>query len=107
MWVSCSSCGECTNLPEALIKYRVYGSATSSNIKEVQEDCARRIMQEQLDKLHLSLTPETEKIHMYLMSRRGVKYDISIKKWLQQIIDANKKYMVYDQKILERILWNK
>ena len=107
MWVSCSDYGECINLNEVLLKYRIHNSSISLGKREIQVDCARRIMQEQLDKLHLTLTSDIEKIHMNLMMRKGVEYDVSIKSWLQQIIDANKKYKVYDQRILEKVLWDK
>lgn len=107
MWVSCSEYENCANIEDYLLEITVREGTISTAKKEIQEQCAINIVQEQLDKLHLKLTDATRPIHMHLMVRKGIRYDIAIKKWLKQIIEANKKYKVYDQKILEKVLWNK
>ena len=106
MWVSCSEVGECANINETLLNYRVHNKAVSSDRKELQKNIAIQIMQEQLDRLHLELTEETTEIHKdFLLFRK--KYHPEIKNWIKTIINHNKIYKIYDHKKLKRILWNK
>lgn len=106
MWVSCSEHAECTNLQETLLYYRVHGKAVSNDKKELQKNIACQIMQEQLDKLHLELTEETAEIHKdFLFNRK--EYSIKCKKWIKTLLKYNKKYNVYDQKKMKKILWEK
>ena len=107
MWVSCSEYENCANIEDYLAEITVREGTISTSKKETQEQCAVNIVQEQLDKLHLTLTEETKPIHMHLMVRKGISYDIAIKKWLRVLLDANKKYKVYDQKLMENILYKK
>lgn len=106
MWVSCSEFGECANIPETLLNYRIHGQAVSSDKKELQKNIAIRIMQEQLEKLHLELTEEFADFHKdFLFSRK--KYNIKYKKWIKILLKSNKNYKVYNQKKFRDILWKK
>lgn len=106
MWVSCSRIGECANVPEILFKYRIHKKAVSSDKKETQNDCAKMIMAEQLSWLGLGLPENWEKIHYgFFIGRK--KYNIETKYWVEKIISNNKKYKVYNQTILEKLLWEK
>lgn len=107
MWISCSRYGECSIVPEVLLRYRVHDRAISSSKKEIQEDCCNRIIQEQLNELHLTLTDETKLYHIRLLSSVRKPYDIRIKKWMKEIIAANKRYKIYNRRVLKRLLWNK
>ena len=106
MWKTCNDCAKCANVPEVLLKYRVHGNAISSSKKSIQKDCTKRIIQEQLDRLHLTLTDEIAPYHMSLLTARK-PYDIRIKEWMKEIINANQKYQVYNQSILIKLLHEK
>ena len=106
MWVSCSEVAECTNLPETLLYYRVHNKAVSNVKKEQQRNIALQIMQEQLKKIGLDLTDEYSEIHRdFIFSRKP--YDLKINSWIKKIIEHNKIHRVYNQKKLEKTLWNK
>ncbi len=106
MWVSCSEVAECANIPETLLNYRVHGKAVSNDRKDLQNNIAIQIMQEQLDKLNIKPGKEYESIHKdFLYSRKP--YDIKCKKWIKMLLSQNKRYKVYDQRKMKKILWKK
>lgn len=106
MWISCSEVAECANLSETLLNYRVHGKAVSNDKKELQKNIAYQIMQEQLDKLHISLTEEYADIHKDFLSTRK-EYNTECKKWIKTLLKYNKKYNVYNQKLFKKILYKK
>ncbi len=106
MWVSCSSVGDCANLPEILFKYRIHNKAVSSDKKAVQKECAKNIIGEQLSWLRLTLPENWEDIHYGFFNGRK-KYDLATKDWIKKIIGQNKRFNVYNQTELEKLLWNK
>ncbi len=106
IWVSCSEVAECANLQETLLFYRVHGKAVSSDKKELQKNIAYQIMQEQLDKLHISLTEEYADIHKDFLSTRK-EYNTECKKWIKTLLKHNKKHNVYNQKLFKKILYKK
>lgn len=106
MWVSCSEVAECANIPETLLNYRVHGKAVSSDKKELQTNIALQIMQEQLDKLGITLTQEYAAIHKdFLFSRK--EYSADCKKWIKKLLKHNKIHKVYNQKLFKKVLWEK
>lgn len=106
MWVSCSRVGECSNVPEVLFRYRVHNKAISSNKKNAQMECTKGIMNEQLNWMQLSLPDDWEIIHHgFFIGRK--KYDLRYKEWIQKIISNNKRYHIYNQDLLEELLWSK
>ena len=106
MWKMCNDCAKCAIVSEVLLKYRVHGNAISSSKKSIQDDCTKRIIQEQLDKLHLTLTDDLTPYHVGLLTARK-PYDIRIKEWMKEILYANQKYQVYNQSILKKLLHKK
>ncbi len=106
MWVTCCNYGECANLKETLLYYRVHNGAVSSGKSDKQRDCTILNMKEQLESLHVELTSEYEDIHYNFLLKRQ-PYDLRYQKWLETIILQNKKYKIYGQKKLEEILWGK
>lgn len=107
MWVSCSAVSECCIIPEILVNMRVSNSQISSAKKDEQELCAEMIVQEQLDKLHLTLSDDIKQYHMHLFARKRTEYNIAIKVWFKDIISTNKTYKVYNHKLLKKLLWKK
>ena len=106
MWVSCSEVAECANIPETLLKYRVHNKAVSSDRKELQKNIAIQIMQEQLDNLHIKLDEESTDIHKdFLFSRKP--YNVKYKNWIKTLLIQNRKYKIYNQKKMRKILWKK
>lgn len=106
MWVSCSRLGECANVPEVLFRYRIHNKAVSNEKKDMQMDCTKRIIAEQLSWLELELPDEWEKIHFGFLTGRKI-YDLHIKEWLERIILGNRIHKIYNQKLLEKVLWEK
>ena len=105
MWVTCSQYGECINYPETLLYYRIHGGAVSSSKAAIQHNCVIMNMREQLSSIGIELTEEYEDIHFKFMSNR--EHNLKYKEWLLLLIKQNKKYGVYNQKYLEKILWEK
>lgn len=106
MWVDCSRAGECRNIPEILVKYRIHDKAISSDKKDLQDECAKNIMAEQLAWLGLDLPEDWENLHWGLLTGRK-PYDLRYRKWIKTIIKANKKHKVFNHKKLKNILWSK
>lgn len=106
MWISCNRYSECAIVPEVLLQYRVHKSAITVTKKDIQNDCVYRIIQEQLDLLHLTLPEELKQYHLNLLTSRK-PFDLRIKKWMKEIINANKTYQQYNKKFLKKILMKK
>lgn len=96
MLVRCSHYGKCDICPEVLLKYRTHGNQVSSQHKAEQIKYDYQIIQDQLDELHLVLPEEIRDLHLrYLQVKKP--YDKRLRRWLCQIIKANRKYGVYNQ----------
>ena len=106
MWVDCSRVGECSNVSEVLLKYRIHDKAVSTDKKAVQTECAKSIMTEQLSWLGLELPDDWETVHYGLLTGRKPFY-LRYKQWIETIIKHNKKHKVYNHKKLKKVLWNK
>ncbi len=106
MWISCSEKYNCYIIPEFLVNIRVREGTISTSKKGIQDDCVLRIIQEQLDKLHLTLTEEVKPYHVQLLTSRK-PYNILIKKWMMRIIVSNKQYKIYNQRLLKKLLLDK
>ncbi len=104
MWVSCAKHAPCAIVPEVLLKFRRHSDSVSAAKRDRQIEYAYQIIQGQLDALHLTLPDDMKEFHRGLFKDRK-PYDIRIKKWIEQMITANRKYKVYHQKKFERILW--
>ena len=104
MWVDCAWRARCAVVPEVGLKFRRHEKSASSAKKESQDDFAFRVIQSQLDALHLTLTDELKPLHFRLLTHKRRPYDIRIKRWLDKIVSANKRYKVYDRKTLLRML---
>lgn len=103
LWISCARHAVCCCIPDVLLKYRVHGLAVSSKKRAMQDDCLYRIIQEQLDELHLKLNDEVKPLHReFLYTRHPLS--IRLIRWLNSIISANKKYRVYNQKKLKKLI---
>ncbi len=106
MWVECSKFGELKNLDEILLKYRVHNNAVSVSKQNIQEECAKNIMAEQLSLIGLKLPDNWKPLHWGLLSERK-PFNLDIKCWIKQIIQQNKIHKIYDQRTLEKLLWDK
>ena len=106
LWVSCSQVADCVILPEILLKYRVHDKQISIAKKEIQRKNHDRVVQEQLEWLHLPAT-EVTLWYQYVLTFNSQPYDSNIKEWIKKIIRANKKYRIYNQSLLKKILWAK
>ena len=106
MWVTCCNYGECINMKETLLYYRVHGGAVSSAKTDKQYACAIMNMKEQLNDIGVELTAENEEIHYNFLLKRQ-PYDLQYKRWLEKLISQNKEFKVYNEKYLEDVLRKK
>lgn len=106
MWVTCCNYGECVNLEETLLYYRVHGGAVSSSKTDKQYACAIMNMKEQLSMLGIELATEDEGLHYNFLLKRQ-PYDLRYRHWIENIISHNKEYKIYSQDKLETVLWKK
>lgn len=106
IWIDCNRVAKCTSLSDVLFKYRIHDGAISSSKKTTQDDCARRIMEEQLAWINLSLPNNWETIHRgFFVGRK--EYDLNQRNWIKTIIAANSKHKIYQQSLLKKMLWKK
>ena len=104
--MDCVKYGNFDFIQDFLLKYRVHDKSITQSKKAAQDKCVYRIIQEQLDSLHLSLTENLFYSHRNYFRKHDV-YNSRLKKWIKQIIRANKKYKIYNQKKLKSLLWNR
>ena len=106
IWIDCNRTAKCTSLSDVLFKYRIHDGAISSSKKATQDDCAKRIMEEQLAWIKLSLPNNWETIHRgFFVGRK--EYDLNQRNWIKTIIGANRKHKIYQQSLLKKMLWKK
>ena len=101
MLVSCAEHGRCAVIPDVLFKYRIHDKSASSTKKRMQNHYDYQIIQEQLDELHLVLPEELKELHHRYL-QKVMPYGKNMKNWLEEIIKANEKYKVFNQKKLKK-----
>lgn len=106
MLVSCADHARCAVIPDVLLHYRVHKKAASAMKKKAQRKYDYEIIQEQLDRLHLVLPEELKELHHRYLQKVKL-YDTKMWKWLEDIIKANKKYQIYNQDKLQRIIYTR
>ena len=106
MWVECSKYGDCVNLPDVLLKYRLHANAVSSDKKQEQRSCMLGILAEQLAEIGISADSTQLALHENLLFARQ-KYSIEYKNWIKYIIKKNNEYRYFNHKKLKKILWKK
>ena len=108
MWVDCSAFGDIGILQYVVLRYRNENSKhriTTSKEKEMKK-CCQNIQEEQLKKINVKLTNDKFQYHYRLLGGRK-PYDITYKKWINSLINHNKKYKVYSQEVLKKLLHNR
>lgn len=104
MWTICSKYANCYINPCVLLNYRQHSKNISFSKANEQKECAIQIIQKQLGLLNLSLTDDLKPLHFRFLNEQR-PYNSKIKKWLRKIIKANKKYNIYNHRMLKNILW--
>ena len=110
LWTRCSRIANFYILPEYLLKYRIHDTSISVSKRSTQKECDYYIIQNQLNHLHLTLKDSVKDLHLFFPTIwihffEGNLYDKNFKKWLKEIIKANRKYRYYNQKKLKKTLW--
>lgn len=110
LWTRCSKIANFHIVPKYLFKYRLHSASISRSHEKRQREYDYEIIQNQLAPLHLSLKENVRELHIIFPSvwiswHKGKLFDNTFKKWLKEIIKANKKYKQYDQKKLKKTLW--
>ena len=102
MWVQLSRIGRCTNIHKILLNYRVHGGQTSQKLRtKTVSEYDWIVMKEQFDALGLVLSEQEEQ--MLRRDYRSAQVDaLAYCRWLQRLVEANRKTQVYDQQKLEQ-----
>ena len=106
MWVSCVQVADCKILPEILLYYRIHEKSITVEKREEQNLCRNQIIAEQLERLHLRATDSVFR-YQNTLAFNTKSYDPNIKGWIRQLLESNKTYKIYDEKIFKSILWEK
>ncbi len=97
MYIDCCRIGECTNIPEILLQYRVHKSQTTNQYNALHKECDRRIIDEQLSWLGLKIPNGLYDLHNGFL--RGISpHDPHLYAWLRTIIRENNRKKVFDTK---------
>lgn len=107
MWVDCIRYADCEIIQDYLIQYRTHSDSVTVAKRKLQDDCALRIIQYQLDCLHLFLSEENQPTHFRFLYANNKRLTKGMKDWLRKISNSNRKYKVYDQKKLMKIIWTR
>lgn len=106
LWVRCSLLGKIYELPEILLKYRVSSTQASSVDRSEQNNLARNVRINILNKLGIFPTKREYLLH-YSLSKT-LKDDtfsvLEIWEWCEKLINSNKKHHKYDQKLFENVI---
>ena len=98
------------NIPKVLLLYRLHTDNVSNIHAKEQAGGARVIRQAELEKL--GLQPTLDELFVHNSSRPKNNTDIKTfltmqEKWLQKIIDANKKSHIYKEKSLRKVIYKR
>lgn len=104
MWTQCSKYANCFIIQETLLQYRIHNNSITCSKRDYQKKYVFQIVQIQLSVLHLQLPNNIKDAHI-LFPKGEAQFSITLKKWIKQIINANKKYQVFNHKKIKKILW--
>lgn len=106
LWVDCSKYAKCVIFPEVLVVYRAHEKAISVAEIKTQRAYFRQIIKEQLKELHLELTDQNFSA-FWCLGHNKDPYQKATKQWIKDLLSANERYHVYNQKILKQVLTEK
>ncbi len=104
MWTRCADCGAAGILEQTVLKYRGVQNGERITVKHAaeMERCAYNTQKKLFTRLHTELTEDTFRLNLRLLAGRK-PYDIRYKQWMDLLLRRNKKYNLYDQKIMKRL----
>ena len=106
MWVDCVRYGEFAMITEPLVRRRVRQKSITMSSGGLQEFYRWRIIEEQLDKLHYTLSEENKKYYNCLHSPRK-KYSLRTKEIIKGLIFSNNSQCIYKHRIFKNYLWRR
>ena len=104
MWTRCADRGKPGILERPVLKYRMSGDSNQITVLHAKEMeiCVKNVYVHLLRRLDIELTQEFYPLHLRLLADRK-PYDIRYKTWMNMLLKQNKKYKIYDQKIMRRL----
>ncbi len=101
-----SRIGAITNIPEALVLYRLHNGQISSSNSRLQEIYADQIRLRQLSFLKLRPSVDNVMLHLFLMNDHPIaKSKLSLtENWCNQLLEKNNRLKVYEEKRLYSFL---
>ena len=98
------------NLQEYLVDYRVHKNSITKSQPSKQIQTERVIFKRQLAKLGIDVSENELKLHLLIKDARPIKTISTLKqieKWLLKIEDRNEDELIYDRKMLSRVIFNR
>ncbi len=110
LWTRTTRIANTYIIPEPLLIYRMHKESIGHAKRNLQKECDYGIIQDQLNYLHLKLKDNVKVLHIIFLKddihySNEVLYDLNFKKWLKELIRANKKYKRYNHKKFKKTLW--
>ena len=105
-WIDCIQYGDFAILSEPLVRRRMQNKSITATKGNLQQDFKWKIIQYQLDRLHIQLTEEMKPYYNCIYSPKKL-YDLRTKAIIKKIIEANSRYQVYNHKKLKDYLWDR
>ena len=104
MWTRCADCGKPGILEKTVLKYRMSADGNQITVLHTKEmdACVNNVYIRLLNRLAVELTQEFYPLHLRLLSCRK-PFDVRYKQWMDLLLKQNKKYKIYDQKIMRRL----
>ena len=105
MWTRCADRGKAGILEQVVLKYRNVQADSRITVRHSGEmyDSSLYAQQGLLRRLGIEVTDEEAGLNIGLLT--GIKpFDVRYKRWMDKIIAQNRKYGVYDQATLKRLL---
>lgn len=110
LWIKISRVTKMANIPQVLLRYRLYKKSFSRAYAEENKTGADALRRMQLASLGLNPSDEEIILHNSLQPRSGEPVQGFLDKeaaWLLKIIDANKRSRIYKDRSLEKTIYGR
>ncbi|MBB6109098.1 Glycosyl transferase family 2 [Mucilaginibacter lappiensis] len=107
LWVSLSKNHLIANIQDQVLKYRLSDNQISNTKNQVQRERKFEVIKDQLSWLGITPTEAEMRIHDHMFFASAIlSYDYlpKMKTWIDKLINANKKFKLYDEQKLSDYL---
>jgi len=110
IWLEIIEQFKCWNLQEYLVDYRIHSESVMNTLPLRRLEMERKLFRWQFDKLGIDITDNEMELHLLIKNDEPIKSIDTLKQiesWLLKIDDKNREVLIYDPKILSRVLFNR